>query len=377
MNILINASNINQGGGLQVAHSFIHEIRNNTQHKFNIVLSKSLSAQIKTKNFPNNFIFFTYSLQPTLIGFIRGKNFYLKNIEDKIQPDIVFSFFSPNYWRPRCKHISGYAKPHYIYKNSPFFKTLSIKEKIKIKLKEIIHLSNINKCCDELITESQDVSKKLQEIFPKKIINTVTNYYHQIYDNEKMWDKSIVLPPFDGVTILTISSNYPHKNLKSIEGVIKYLNKHYPEFRFRFVITIHSSELNIENKKIRNQIVFLNKVDVLQCPYLYQQADFMFLPTLLECFSASYPEAMRMKKPILTSNISFAKELCGPAAKYFNPMSSKDISESIIFLSQNEKEQMKLIEFGVHQLKKYDTYKERSKKYLNILEKYETNYTRP
>jgi len=245
MNILINVSNINKGGGLQVAHSFIHEIRNNTQHKFNLVLSKALSAQIQAEKFPNNFIFFTYSLQPTLLGSIRGENCYLKSLEEKIKPDIVFSIFSPTYWRPKCKHISGYAKPQYIYKNSPFFKDLSLKEKIKIKLKEIIHLSNINKCCDELITESLDVSKKLQEIFPEKKINTVTNYYHQIYDNEKMWDKSIVLPPFDGVTILTVSSNYPHKNLKCIEGVIKYLNKHYPEFKFRFVITIDSSELNV------------------------------------------------------------------------------------------------------------------------------------
>ena len=377
MNILINSSNLNKGGGLQVAHSFIHEIRNNTQHEFNLVLSTALSEQIQTENFPNNFNFFIYSLQPTLLDAITGENLFLKKLENKINPDIVFSFFSPTYWRPKSKHISGYAKPQYIYKNSPFFTTLSLIDKIKMKVRERIHLSNINKCCDELITESYDVSEKLQEIFPEKKIHTVSNYYHQIYDNEEMWDKSIVLPPFDGVTLLTISSNYPHKNLKCIREVIIYLNKNYPEFKFRFVLTMDSSELNIENQKIRNQIVFLSKVDVLKCPYLYQQADFMFLPTLLECFSASYPEAMKMKKPILTSNISFARDLCDSAAKYFNPMSPKDISDSIIFLSQNEKEQMKLVELGVQQLKKYDTYKERSNKYLKIIEKYETNNTRP
>ena len=86
---------------------------------------------------------------------------------------------------------------------------------------------------------------------------------------------------------------------------------------------------------------------------------------------------MRMKKPILTSDISFAKELCGTAAKYFNPMSSKDISESIIFLSQNKNEQKKLIESGVRQLRKYDTFKQRANKYLKIIEINETNNTRP
>ena len=41
-------------------------------------------------------------------------------------------------------------------------------------------------------------------------------------------------------------------------------------------------------------------VDIRECPSLYEQCDFMFLPTLLECFSASYAEAMKMRRPILT-----------------------------------------------------------------------------
>jgi glycosyltransferase involved in cell wall biosynthesis len=367
MNILINASNLNRGGGLQVAHSFILEIRNNTEHSFNIVLSKTLRSQIEIKDFPNNFKFFVFTIKPSLINIITGKNNFLKNLENKIDPDIVFSVFSPTYWRPKSWHISGYAKPQYIYKKSPFFNNLSFKEKIKLKIKEHFHLSNINKCCDELITETHDVSGKLKEILPLKKIHTVTNYYHQIYDNEELWDKTIILPAFNGLTILTISANYPHKNLNIIKKVILYLNKNYPEFKFRFILTIDSSELNIENIEINNHIVFLGKVDVLQCPNLYQQANFMFLPTLLECFSASYPEAMIMKKPILTSNISFAKGLCGTAAKYFNPESPKDISESIIKLSKNKNEQKRLVENGIQQLKSYDNSKDRADKYLKII----------
>ena len=124
MIILINTSNLNKGGGLQVAHSFIHEIRNNTQHEFNLVLSTALREQIQTENFTKNFKFFVYSLQPTLLGSITGGNLFLKKLENKIDPDIVFSIFSPTHWKPKSKHISGYAKPQYIYKDSPFFTTL-------------------------------------------------------------------------------------------------------------------------------------------------------------------------------------------------------------------------------------------------------------
>ena len=68
---------------------------------------------------------------------------------------------------------------------------------------------------------------------------------------------------------------------------------------------------------------------VENCPKLYNQADAMFLPTLLETFSASYPEAMKMERPILTSDLDFAKDICGDAALYFNPLDSYDIANKI------------------------------------------------
>ena len=55
----------------------------------------------------------------------------------------------------------------------------------------------------------------------------------------------------------------------------------------------------------------------------------MFLPTFLECFSASYAEAMLMKKPIITSNLGFAQNVCKDAAVYFDPCNPEDIIDKI------------------------------------------------
>lgn len=71
----------------------------------------------------------------------------------------------------------------------------------------------------------------------------------------------------------------------------------------------------------------------------------MFLPTLLECFSASYPEAGFMKVPIFTSDLSFAKTICGEGAFYFNPMDCKNIASVITSAYKNPdkiKEKLKL-----------------------------------
>ena len=51
----------------------------------------------------------------------------------------------------------------------------------------------------------------------------------------------------------------------------------------------------------------------------------MILPTLLESFSATYIEAMFHGKTILTSDLDFARDVCGEAAFYFDPLNPQSI----------------------------------------------------
>ena len=77
-------------------------------------------------------------------------------------------------------------------------------------------------------------------------------------------------------------------------------------------------------------------MDITECPSLYEQADVMFQPTLLECFSATYPEAMKMQRPIVTTDIEFAHGLCGPAAHYYSPLSAEDAARAEGFVGTDD-----------------------------------------
>jgi hypothetical protein len=288
------------GGGLQVAHSFIHELINYTEHFYVVLFSKQLGEILKPSEFSNNFIFIPCNVR--FLGNRRSR--ILDNIVDEYRISSVFTVFGPSYWNPKVVHICGYAKPHYIYRNSPFIANLSIMAKLKLKIKEFVHLNSFKRST-ALISENEDVSIKLKSLFPKQNIYTVTNYYNQIFENKNNWDYSCKLTDFDGITILTIASNYPHKNLRIIPSVIRCILSIDSQFKFRFVLSIKVNEIEIDDE-LKKYIIFLGKIDINQCPYLYQQSDLLFLPTLLECFSASYAEAMYMQKPILTSNLDFA-----------------------------------------------------------------------
>ena len=95
----------------------------------------------------------------------------------------------------------------------------------------------------------------------------------------------------------------------------------------------------------------------------------MFLPTFLECFSASYAEAMLMKKPIITSNLGFAQNVCKDAAVYFDPCNPEDIIDKMITVYEDEDLQKKMINNGLEIVKKINSAKQRASSILEICDK--------
>lgn len=79
-----------------------------------------------------------------------------------------------------------------------------------------------------------------------------------------------------------------------------------------------------------------------------------------------------MGKPILTSNLPFAYNICHNAAKYFDPLDPKSIGESIVNLAKDKKLQEELIKRGYKMIMDFGTAKDRTSEYLDIL-KYITN----
>jgi glycosyltransferase involved in cell wall biosynthesis len=72
--------------------------------------------------------------------------------------------------------------------------------------------------------------------------------------------------------------------------------------------------------------------DVASC---YQAADAMLLPTLLESFSGTYADAMRHGVPIITSDLDFARAVCGPAAAFIDPEDPTAIVAALLSLESD------------------------------------------
>lgn len=152
-------------------------------------------------------------------------------------------------------------------------------------------------------------------------------------------DKNTVIKK-DKKTILFVPSNdYRHKNLEVLIDVAKLAKN--TNKKLLFIVTLDENKTNLI-KKIKNENVddYFENVGYLtyqETQNKYNQCDALIMPTLLESFCLPLVEALKHNKPILVSNLPFAKEICGDSAIYFDPYSPIDILNKIDSFIKNSK----------------------------------------
>lgn len=365
---LINTSNLKTGGGLQVAESICRLLYKYSQHIFYVVLSDKLYYLSSELSLYNNIKVIKYTQSLSIFHVLTGKDRVLDNIVSEQNIDAAFTIFGPSRWRPKCFHLCGFAMAHIALPESPYWKLLSPISQLKSKLRIQLMKRDFKINNDLLWCENEYISERLRKIFKNKLVKTITNNYNQVFDCPDKWDSSIKLSPFNGITLLTISANYPHKNLTIALSVLEELKKKEPEINLRFVFTINRNQYPEIPDKFKDNFIFLGPISINQCPPLYQQADIMFQPSLLECFSATYAEAMKMNVPILTTDLGFAHSLCEDSALYYSATDYKDLANTIKKIAFNKSLSKVLVSNGNQQLKKFDSFESRTEKLIKILE---------
>lgn len=369
MRIIINTSNLHTGGGVQVAYSFINECISFGENEYHVFLCKRLIEQIDQSVFPENFFFYEFHERPSpFLRFHVLKR--LHKIENEIKPDCVFSVFGPSYWTPNAPHVLGYAVPHFLYPDSPFFKSLDLISRLKWKSLKMIKKYFLIRNASYFHVETEDSKNRLSKFFqiPLENIAVISNTCNSIYDNQIGQNDRKILPEINHneFRFVTISAYYGHKNFEILNNLIPILKKNNLG-NVRFVLTIdHFVYERIFTEEAKSQIINVGPITITSCPELYSECDAMFLPTLLECFSANYPEAMKMNLPILTSNLPFATEVCGEAALYFDPLDVNSILSKIKIIIQDCELRTELVKKGKFQFNKFSSSYERARKYLEF-----------
>ena len=256
--------------------------------------------------------------------------FLLDRILKQHRIDLVFNL-ADLVVRTRVKQVYLFDWPYAIYPDSVVWKQMDRRDWIVRKTKLSLLRRRIRRPT-VTIAQTPVAKEALERLYHLPNVAIVPNAVS--LDNfGTNGGKRFSLPV--GTKLLYLTYYYPHKNLEILIEVasrVRDLGRNY-----RIILTIAANQhenaarllQDIHDRHLDDIIVNVGPVAMADVPSLYRGCDGLLMPTLLESFSGTYVEAMYHRIPIFTSDLDFARGVCGDAACYFDPHDADDIVDKI------------------------------------------------
>ncbi|WP_313492706.1 glycosyltransferase [Psychrobacter faecalis] len=363
---LVNTSNLHNGGGVQVAISFIYELslmRDKDFSYIHIITSKEVDTGLKnlnteTKAFGHYEVLNTHGLQA-----LRSP---LNSIIKKY--DLIFTVFGPNYLRVKAKKdIVGFAQSWIINFDNPISKKLASLNRLKLWLKFNLQWLFFLRS-NHYVVELEHVKERLHVLkkIPNKKISVVHNTVSSLYLDKSLWKSISSTKNENELSLGIVTRDYPHKNLDILPLVAQQLELHH-SLKVHFYTTLNEIEWSLRDDEFKKYVSTVGSLSPDECPSFYEQIDGVVFPSLLECFSATPLEAMVMSKPLFASDRGFVRDVCQDHAIYIDPLDAKDIAYKIAnYFQSNKEDKIAIQQARLHALN-FSSAKSRAEKYLHII----------
>jgi glycosyltransferase involved in cell wall biosynthesis len=346
MNVLLDATALMHGGGVQVGLALLsNAATHGTQ--WHAVLSANLArecpaevleAMASVRTVPTAGRSRFWHAQRLLISAYR-----------QCKPDVTFAVFGPAYWVPPGPHIQGFARGHMIYPE--VLNRYPNCGRLRIRLHNAKDRFAVSRG-DRFIAESRTVRERLSRIAgiaPDRIA-IIANTYSPFFLG--CLRSQVPKPPRATKLIAVPAAHYTHKNLEIVPHVAARLQA-LLSIPFRFLLTIPPSGRGwraiaeeAARLGVQDSVRTLGVVPHARIARLYSLSDSVFLPTWLESSTATYPESFAAEVPLITSDLDFARELCGDAALFVDPFDPAAAAEAIARVLTDTELAQSLIERG-------------------------------
>lgn len=156
--------------------------------------------------------------------------------------------------------------------------------------------------------------------------------------------------------LLCVAKYYAHKNLEILADLFV---QHGDELGdVVALVTVEAKQhpragrflARLNDARLRNHVINVGSIDPSELPGYYSHCDGLIFPTLLETFGLPYLEAMQFRRPILTSDLDFAHDVCGSAAIYFDPVNPASIRDAILALKASPQTRDDLVAAGTKRM---------------------------
>jgi len=280
----------------------------------------------------------------------------LRKAISQFNPDWIWAIGNITVTRSPCKQSLLLHNPHRLYRIQTQ-QRISTRDRL-FRWVSDQKLQNNLRFVNRLYCQTETMRLRSHEVlgYPLSQIGLCPNAFSPFIRPIQHWPEE--LESYRGrFILLCLTRYYPHKNLEIIVETFA----RYRDLLLDVVCVLPINRVQgkgastlidrIRSEGLGNQIVSIGEIRQERLGEFYFVADAMILPTLLESFSGTYLEAMQLDTPILTSDRGFAREVCGDAAVYIDPLSPDSVKDGILKLKESPVLRKELICKGHERLK--------------------------
>lgn len=333
MKILVLAHALRAGGGKEVGVNLLGNLRDidRDNHYCFVVPDQQEYRELHLDGHRHRVVYYRRRLGH--LGRWLFDSFSLRRVIDDYGPDAVCGLGNRGVERCPCPQAVLIHNPHLVYDTAGTLKlnlsdALAVESNRRALRKTLPHTQL-------LFCQTETMVGRVRRRFGYRGRSLIVpNAISSVASGGDRSTPAPLLPYAGRFKLFYLTRYYPHKGLEMLVEVMdRYREQLSDAVAF---ITIDAGQHpgaarlleTIRTRTIQN-VVNVGPLKQQELAGYYAAADALVMPTLLESFSGTYLEAMQFGLPILTSDIDFAREVCGEAALYFDPGDAESIRDVI------------------------------------------------
>jgi glycosyltransferase involved in cell wall biosynthesis len=393
MKVLVDCVPLSVGGGVQVAIGVVTAFARQSAVNWTAVAPRYLRPALpETLAADPRILFVNRRCQADRVWLSRRLHW----IERAVAPDVVFTVFGPPFFRARAPHLVGFAIPHLIYDRHAKMPRGNLIDKMGDAARRMLFrradhiveprrdliekMGDPARCmlfrrADHIVVETETARRRLADrlSIDRARISVIPNSPNPLLERlpeQPAWAE-------ERFNILIPSAYYWHKNLGIVPQVAAAMRQLSPDldFQFRFTLPADGAPWQRISKSaaalgVADRLITLGVVRIEALSRAYHEATAVYLPTLREISTAVYPESFFFRRPLVTSDLDFARELCGEAALFVPPLDPQATAARLIELAVSPALSARLVAGGERQLvSAYPTPEEKFRLQLDLIAK--------
>ncbi len=259
--------------------------------------------------------------------------------------DVVFMMGNLGFARPPCPQAVYIHNPWFLYPESSAWRRCSVRDWVHRRVRNRFIVRGLRRS-RAVVSQTPVMLERLHRLrgIPYERLALIPNSVTSAAEGVAAEGEAVgrIRQTAHRIRLLCVARYMTHKNLEVLLGVADRLLAagrrdvglfitvepgHGPGARALLAALAEGG---------RDQVLHnLGEVPMAEVAACYGAVDALILPTLLESFSSTYVDAMRAGVPVLTSDLDFARTVCGAAAGYFDPESPGSIVEALTTLEQD------------------------------------------